>query len=40
MQVDARRVVVAGRQSFGCIAMPDFLAALAKAVKPNGALHI
>jgi len=37
MQVDASRVVVAGRQSFGCIAMPDFLAALAEAVKPNGA---
>jgi len=36
----ARSRVVAGRQSFGCIAMPDFLAALAKAVKPNGALHI
>ena len=40
MQVDARRVVVAGRQSIGCIAKPDFQAALAKAVKPNGALHI
>ena len=36
-QVDTARVTIGGRQAFGCIAMPDFLSALAKAVKPNGA---
>lgn len=36
-QVDTTRVTIGGRQAFGCIAMPDFLSALAKAVKPNGA---
>ncbi len=38
MQVDVNRVTICGRQSFGCVSMPDFLSALAKAIKPNGAV--
>lgn len=39
-QVDVNRVTIGGRQSFGCVSMPDFLSALAKAVKPNGAVQM
>ncbi|KAK9830951.1 hypothetical protein WJX81_001721 [Elliptochloris bilobata] len=35
IKVDVSRVTIGGRQSYGCIAMPDFLSALAKAIKPN-----
>lgn len=35
MQVGLFRVTIGGRHTFGCVNMRDFLAALAKAVKPN-----
>ncbi|KAL0043633.1 hypothetical protein WJX79_010486 [Trebouxia sp. C0005] len=35
VRIDARRVTVAGKQTFGCINMAEFLPELAKELKPN-----
>lgn len=35
VRIDARRVTVAGKQTFGCVNMADFLPELAKELKPN-----
>ncbi len=35
VRIDARRVTVAGKQTFGCVNMAEFLPELAKELKPN-----
>lgn len=35
VRVDSRRVTVAGKQTFGCVNMAEFLPELAKVLKPN-----
>lgn len=35
VRVDARRVTVAGKQTFGCVNMAEFLPQLAKELEPN-----
>ncbi len=35
VRIDQRRVTVAGKQTFGCVSMAEFLPELAKELKPN-----
>lgn len=35
VKVDPFRVTIAGKQTFGCVNMADFLAALREKLKPN-----
>ena len=35
LKIDARRVTVGGKRTFGCINMAEFLVKLAKELKPN-----